>query len=899
MPEMEGRNLRPIADEVLHVFDAVEASARSQLNSGGGISPDTIVPANTFTTPGLLGTLQQMADDRMRAAQVLVREPALARVQARNRSGHVLTYYVSRVMPPTVAGTVMVSYRAPAGAMASRDVGDEFVLPNGDVLEICSKLQLRPQKQQQEWDSKESRYADLVEPPLTIESLRALLGVSEAEAEDLLEAILAEAGQAKAVREGLQRALLTKMGLRDQPILDRFQDRIFRLPIASRLLLLGPPGTGKTTTLIRRLGQKLEGIHLDEAETAQVARMEADGLGALSQAWVMFTPTRLLQQYVKEGFAREGVPASEQNIRTWVAYRRGLARDVLRILRGPSGGGAFYLRDDLPSLEPDAQTSAMTWYGDFDDWQRRRFLDQMLSAAEDLAKVADPVVAALATSPIGILKAGNDESIDGALIELTREAQGIRERVAALKQGTDERIKEALIAQLNRDRNFLVGLAVFMDSLQESSDGDTDELDDSEEVDDAEVDEELPRSGQQTAQAAAAQAYMRALRAQARALAQRRSVRRSTRNARILEWVGDRGLSDTAAAEVGTSLVMQSNARRLASPVGRYLFGMPTRYREYRRQAAERGQWYRADGYGPRDMHPHELDLLALAMLRSTSALLQRPGVRAAIDETAWAPVHAIRDQMKMQVLVDEATDFSALQLGCMAALAHPESRSFFACGDFNQRLTPWGVRSQPEFEWACPGLKAERVTISYRQSAQLNEFAKKLVAIFGGDESVIQLPAGVDSSAVAPVLAENLSGAATARWVAERVIEISRLVHQLPSIAVLVMSESDVEPMADLLRASLAGANVSVEACKDGHAVGTGDSVRVFDVQHIKGLEFEAVLFVGIDALAAEEPALFDRYLYVGATRAATYLGLTCAGSLPAKLEGLRSEFVVSWPAM
>lgn len=66
----------------------------------------------------------------------------------------------------------------------------------------------------------------------------------------------------------------------------------------------------------------------------------------------------------------------------------------------------------------------------------------------------------------------------------------------------------------------------------------------------------------------------------------------------------------------------------------------------------------------------------------------------------------------------------------------------------------------------------------------------------------------------------------------------------------------------------------------------------RVFDIQHIKGLEFEAVFFVGIDGLAQRIPDLFQRFFYVGGTRAATYLGLTCGGVLRARLEPVRSHF-------
>jgi len=47
---------------------------------------------------------------------------------------------------------------------------------------------------------------------------------------------------------------------------------------------------------------------------------------------------------------------------------------------------------------------------------------------------------------------------------------------------------------------------------------------------------------------------------------------------------------------------------------------------------------------------------------------------------------------------------------------------------------------------------------------------------------------------------------------------------------------------------------------------------------------------------LAEMHPELFDRFLYVGMTRAATYLGITCEGSLPEALEPLRTHFTKAW---
>ena len=107
--------------------------------------------------------------------------------------------------------------------------------------------------------------------------------------------------------------------------------------------------------------------------------------------------------------------------------------------------------------------------------------------------------------------------------------------------------------------------------------------------------------------------------------------------------------------------------------------------------------------------------------------------------------------------------------------------------------------------------------------------------------------------------------------------------------------SDGDVQSLADALNRALEDTNIQVEACLNGKAVGLTD-VRVFAVEHIKGLEFESVFFVGVDQLQRAHPDLYDKYLYVGATRAATYLGFTCEQALPEPLSRLRSTFASNW---
>ena len=126
--------------------------------------------------------------------------------------------------------------------MASLGIGAEFKLRNATVVAVLERAKLRPHALADGWDSRDTVVEAEHFGPFTIESLRALLTevAGEEVTEDILGQLLAEETVKANIIDGVRRNVITKMGLRDQPILDQYQDEIFRLPLDKRLLILGP-----------------------------------------------------------------------------------------------------------------------------------------------------------------------------------------------------------------------------------------------------------------------------------------------------------------------------------------------------------------------------------------------------------------------------------------------------------------------------------------------------------------------------------------------------------------------------------------------------------------------------------------------------------------------------------
>ena len=320
---------------------------------------------------------------------------------------------------------------------------------------------------------------------------------------------------------------------------------------------------------------------------------------------------------------------------------------------------------------------------------------------------------------------------------------------------------------------------------------------------------------------------------------------------------------------------------------------IPKYYKVFRRRNPLIAGFYRGKPK-PDSITDHELDVVILVMLTHFRAQLG-PQLRRGDAALGHPYLDRISQLLHTVVGVDEATDFSSVQLGCMYALTQPRFNSLTLCGDLMQRLTDYGVAQWSSLNALIPGILVESLRRCYRQSPRLLAVAAELYQLTVGQPApFISAYDESDYDQIPPLLRERTGGLeALAKWLCERIIEIYQI-HQgkLPSIAIFVPQEKDITPLYDAIADTLAEDSIVAEACPGGRILGNQAKVRIFSVAFIKGLEFEAVFFLHMDLMHEQNPGLVDKFLYVGLSRARTFLAVTTAGTLPSAVGPIRHQF-------
>jgi len=882
---------KTLAEEALNTFAEIADGAAQQMASGGHLSANSLATGNTLTGGKAYQNLNDINQANREGWEALQREPSIARLLLEDEYGKTRVVYIARKSSMSLAaGKQLASYGSDIGRLAELPVGEEKTVSlNGTPhhFSLIEKTSFRTCLSDGEWDSIDSQYRHMDLGVFSIESLRKLVAAGALDEGDELDQMLERAAAARGVQAGISHQTRTAMGLRDQPVLDQFQGEIFRLPLDSQLIILGPPGTGKTTTLIKRLGQKLDKDNLDENERL-IANASGSGLPHESN-WLMFTPSELLKHYLKEAFNREQVPASDARIKTWVAYRNDIARNTLGILR-TANGGKYTLKSDMENLADAVIVDPRAWYEAFREFHDHRLKIQLKDGAAIVVESSPDAGVVIAEQLLQLANGLDGRSWVAVYRDLGQQETKLKAALDESKVITDDLLKQERNRVFNPDKGVFQRLAQFLGSLQQDDDPD----------DDAEFDEDdVETIGSASAGDIqnAVKAYLAALRTLARSRYRKRSLPKDSRAAKIVQWLGDALPTDDVLLKIGQRISFQNGLRRFVNAFRRYVADVPTSYRLFRKNMSDSTDFYREAASSPLHLSGIELDAIVLLMLRNGRTLLSQSFVERELEAPRFELLRNLAGLFRNQIMVDEATDFSMLQLACMESLTTLKGRSFFACGDFNQRITHNGVRAMEQIAWVSQRISAKSVNLVYRQSRALNEFAGALLSLLDGDLSAMgELPKESTHEGVKPVLLEHASDDEAARWIAQRIAEVEQLVKKMPTIAVLVNAEEDVKPMAERLSVYLETINLRAVACEEGKALGEGTDVRVFDIQHIKGLEFEAVFFAGLDRLAEQSPELFDRYLYVGATRAATYLGMVCYQGLPLKMQSMAESFDAKW---
>lgn len=697
------------------------------------------------------------------------------------------------------------------------------------------------------------------------------------------EAILSEASKAAAfIRE--------QMSLRRNPVLDKSQNKakFSNMYNGAAEIINGGPGTGKTTTMIQRLKLLIDRGDLENYianhPECKLTDEQLDYISSTNDNWVYFSPNELLKKYLQDNMNYEGLTQTNSRTAVWSDFLKNAVRDDYHL------AGQDSPFDFLTPKKADKIIYTGNHYKiiqNFTDF----FLAQIKEKFAKVAKIECAKFNWKIQGSIIIKECAKAETISSIpeLIKFLIHIAGVDKRNyangVALPTGSEiaaeynkkaRDISDRYIQLLKRDdETKYAELLEYIKSLAKTSQPENEDNDDTEEVE--------QESGDLSVQ------LFNKVNSLIKKLALQlvdNTVKLTSSQKELLDYIKIlvkeddlKGIADSAYFVKYISPVLRGFNSYVLNPIPNY-------YKRYRRSMPDndKADWNAElltdvlEKYKNKCLFNQEQALL-VGFINNICLSLYNVD-RTRFQESKHQYLDAYKALCRPVIGVDEATDYGIIDFYGIKSFGHYAVRSYTLCGDTMQLMkedgiTDWNVLKHPLlFEQ----MDIQNLNISYRQSEELLDLADKIYQEERGVKSPYECYLK-GRKTPKPLWLELDDIEEKADWISHRVLEIVKAYgNKMPTIAVFTVDKRKAEELKEAIEECdvLNPAGIEVKVCSDNNLEGE-KTLRIFPINQVKGMEFEAVFFFDIDDI--DSSSLINKYLYVGLSRASMYLAVTSNG--------------------
>ncbi len=683
--------------------------------------------------------------------------------------------------------------------------------------------------------------------------------------------------------------------LRLNPLIDSVQNSVKFSHIydGTCVVVEGGPGTGKTTTLIQRLKYLISRIDLEDniindAEI-KISNEQFDIVMQDGGDWLFFSPTELLRMYLRDAMNEEGLKDTENRTAVWNKHLRKILRDYYHLIGNecPFGGSSetvpmfngnesgiirdvnrsFVLQivsDIRKMVEVDSSKYSWRYIG-----ERVKKSAKKLDSVNDLSSLVRLLISFSSLRSVSINGVNEVESI------MARYRWMISELSSAImvKIQEDNELYSSLRSLINKD---------YQVKSEEDEDDEEDEID-------SFAEDKLKVASR-----------LRAMLKAAAVNSLDPNFKLSGLNKEFFERTKQL-IKEEDLRRIGELALFDKRIRPLIEHPDRFIFNrIPRLYKSYRKDAYSRksAEWNHellglevSAEKRNRPLHTQEQALL-LGLINNIALRFYKSSPRV-FESLNHKYIDAYKTVVKPVIGVDEATDYSVVDFYAIASLRHYLVSSITLAGDVMQGLTVNGIKDWTDLydDDIFPEMDITPLKTSYRQSPTLLSLAQRLY------KKQIGYPApyksyleGSSESVPRPLWFESNDDSRKAEWLIDRILEVKAKYTFVPSIAIFVEDSVAAAKLTEELLSfeTLQDEGIDVADCSRGDTLSSRDTVRIFPIALVKGMEFEVAFFHNIDTLKSE---LVERYLYVGLSRAAFFLGVT-SSSNNSLLDSVRDLF-------